>query len=391
MMALNLLNTGGKTMLSDFETLPIESIALSSEIIHQAIALSQNASNQWQTYLDAIAYLTICEWLHERSPCLASVKHSGDITNSQANIHYLKVNGFTLYVLGKTPASDDLVEIPAEILQPQIPISENNQASSNTFIVIVEIYEEIEEALILGFSHHLQLVKHLADLKRDRLENTYQVPLSLFDDQSERLLLYLQHLEPVLETVNASQPEAIAELPQVNMTELILNTGLWLQSQLDEIAQTLAWQLLPTWQPNYASALRSPATELQTIVSEVARLTVDIPAHARAAYQDFQLGDRHLRLYAAVWANGDRAENPEWSLLLVLGSQSSNEIPYGVRMRIRDQQQVLVDRRLEPNTSDLYLYACVTGEQNEVFTVSISLPSGVMLTLPAFAFYPNAL
>jgi hypothetical protein len=60
-------------------------------------------------------------------------------------------------------------------------------------------------------------------------------------------------------------------------------------------------------------------------------------------------------------------------------------------MRIRDQQQVLVDRRLEPNTSDLYLYACVTGELNEVFTVSISLPSGVMLTLPAFAFYPNAL
>lgn len=391
MMALNLLNTGGKTMLSDFEMLPIESIALSPEIIHQAIALSQNASNQWQTYLDAIAYLTICEWLHERSPSFASVKHSGDITNCQANIHYLKVNGFTLYVLGKTPASDDLMEIPADILQPQIPISENNQASSNTFIVIVEIYEEIEEALILGFSSHLQLVKHLADLKRDRLENTYQVPLSLFDDQSERLLLYLQHLEPVLETINASQPEAIAESSQVNMTELILNTGLWLQSQLDEIAQTLAWQLLPTWQPNYASALRSPATELQTIVSEVARLTVDIPAHARAAYQDFQLGDRNLRLYATVWANGDCTENPEWSLLLVLGSQSSNEIPYGVRMRIRDQQQVLVDRRLEPNTSDLYLYACVTGEQNEVFTVSISLPSGVMLTLPAFAFYPIAL
>jgi hypothetical protein len=364
---------------------------LSPEIIHQAIALSQNASNQWQTYLDAIAYLTICEWLHERSPSFASVKHSGDSTNCQANIHYLKVNGFTLYVLGKTPASDDLVEIPADILQPQIPISENNQASSNTFIVIVEIYEEIAEALILGFSHHLQLVKHLADLKRDRLENTYQVPLSLFDDQPERLLLYLQHLEPVFETVNASQPEAIAESAQVNMTELILNTGLWLQSQLDEIAQTLAWQLLPTWQPNYASALRSPATELQTIVSEVARLTVDIPAHARAAYQDFQLGDRHLRLYATVWANSDRTENHEWSLLLVLGSQSSNEIPYGVRMRIRDRQQVLVDRRLEPNTSDLYLYACVTGELNEVFTVSISLPSGVMLTLPAFAFYPNAL
>jgi hypothetical protein len=268
---------------------------------------------------------------------------------------------------------------------------ENNQASSNTFIVIVEIYEEIAEALILGFSSHLQLVKHLADLKRDRLENTYQVPLSLFDDQPERLILYLQHLEPVLETTNASQPEAIAESSQVNMTELILNTGLWLQSQLDEIAQTLAWQLLPTWQPNYASALRSPATEMQTIISELARLTADIPAHAKAAYQDFQLSDRHLRLYATVWANGDRIENPEWSLLLVLGSQSSNEIPYGVRMRIRDQQQVLVDRRLEPNTSDLYLYACVTGEQNEVFTVSISLPSGVMLTLPAFAFYPNAL
>jgi hypothetical protein len=33
MMALNLLNTGGKTMLSDFETLPIESIAMNRQQI----------------------------------------------------------------------------------------------------------------------------------------------------------------------------------------------------------------------------------------------------------------------------------------------------------------------------------------------------------------------
>ncbi|GBO51594.1 hypothetical protein APA_558 [Pseudanabaena sp. lw0831] len=371
-------------MISEFDTIPLDAIALSPDLIRHALALSQsdnksankNANSQWQDCIDAIAYLSIGEWLRDR---LSNI--SLDVTEANC----FQVNGFTIYVLAMTRSAGDSVEIPINV----IDLETTNSKHSNLFIVAVEIQEEIEQALVLGFIRHAQLIEHLPEL--DRLDNTCQVPLSLFDDQPERLLLYLQHLEPVLETVRAFQPEAITELPQVNMTELILNTGLWLQSQLDEIAQTLAWQLLPTWQPNYASALRSPATELQTIVSEVARLTVDIPPHARAAYQDFQLGDRHLRLYATVWADGDRTENPEWTLLLVLGSQSSNEIPYGVRMRIRDQQQVLVDRRLEPNTNDIYLYACVTGEQNEAFTVSISLPSGVMLTLPAFAFYPNAL
>jgi Protein of unknown function (DUF1822) len=376
MKTINLLKLGATPMISEFEALSLEAIALSPDLIRQAIAISQNAINQWQAYLDAIAYLSIKEWLRDRLSYRAL-----DVTKT----NYLEVNGFTIQVLAMTRSAGDAVEIPINIIDLETTYSKH----SNLFIVAVEIQEEIEQALILGFIRHTLLIEQLPEL--DCRDDAYQIPLSLFDDQPERLLLYLQHLEPVLEAVRDPQPAAIAELPQVNMTELILNTGLWLQSQLDEIAQTLAWQLLPTWQPNYASALRSPATELQTIVSEVTRLMVDVPDHARAAYQDFQLGDRNLRLYATVWANGDRTENPEWSLLLVLGSQSSNEIPYGVRMRIRDQQQVLVDRRLEPNTSDLYLYACVTGEQNEVFTVSISLPSGVMLTLPAFAFYPNAL
>lgn len=392
MMTLNLLNSGGKTMISELETIPIEAIALSPEIMQQAIAISQNADHQWQTYLDAIAYLTICEWLHERSPNLDSAFE--EITNRQANIHYLKVNGFTLYVLGTMPASGD-VEIPADILQPESPISGIKYNLNNTFIVIVEIYEEIEQALILGFSPHLQLVKHLADLnvdlKCDRLENTYQVPLSLFDDEPERLLLYLQNLEPI-----KALPLATITESSVNITELILNTGLWFQEQLDEIAQNLAWHLLPAWKPNYglgmrSLGLRSAEMELETIIGELTRLSVQVPSSAKTAYQDFQLGDRHLRLYATVWADGNCSTNPEWSLLLVLGCQAIGEIPYGVRMRVRDQQQVLIDRQLDEPSQDLYLYGCVTGDRAETFSVSISLPSGVMLTLPAFAFHPNVL
>ncbi len=398
-MTLNLLNTGGKRMLSEFETIPIEAIALSPEIMQQAIALSQNAANQWQTYLDAIAYLTICEWLHERSPNL----DAGDITNRQANLHYLEVNGFTLYVFGTTPASGDMVEIPADILQLQSPVNANHNLS-NTFIVIVEIYEEIEQALILGFSRHLQLVKHLAermvDLKCDRLDDTYQLPLSLFTNEPERLLLYLQNLEPI----KTSPIATVTELPPVNITELILNTGLWFQEQLDDIAQNLAWHLLPTWQPNYglgmrSLGLRSSEMELETIINELTHLNVQVPPAAKAAYQDFQLGDRHLRLYATVWAtvwsegnfSTNLEANPEWSLLLVLGCQAIGEIPYGVRMQVRDQQKVLIDRQLDRKSQDLYLYACVTGDRTETFSVSISLPSGVMLTLPAFAFHPNPL
>ncbi|MBD2179334.1 DUF1822 family protein [Pseudanabaena sp. FACHB-1998] len=370
-------------MISEFDAIPLEAIALSPETIRQAIALSQTSTvkNQWQAYLDAIAYLSVEEWLRDRLP-----NYLTEITNFQC----LQVHGFTIHALAITQSSCDFVEIPLEILQ--LPNNQSKPESwlGNSFIVIVEIQEEIEQALILGFSPYAQLVRDVAKLESDRMENTYQVPLSLFDSEPERLLLYLQHLEPVLET----KTEAIAEAPQANITELILNTGLWLQEQLDDIAQNLAWSLLPAWQPS-ASAMRSlvmysPEMEMQTVISELARLTVEVPPDARSAYQEFQLGDRHLRLFATVWTERNDTENPEWSILFVLGSQTVGTIPYGVRMQIRDQQQVLVDKRLEISSSDRYLYAVVTGYYDELFSVSISLPSGVMLTLPAFAFSPNA-
>ncbi|PZO38672.1 MAG: hypothetical protein DCF19_15840 [Pseudanabaena frigida] len=370
MMTLHLLSSGGKPMISEFDTIPLEAIALSPELLRQAIALSQSANNQWQAYLDAIAYLSVSEWLRDRLP-----NNSLDISNANC----LQVNGFTVYVLAMTQSAGDLVEIPRNI----IDLDKTYANNSNLFIVVVEIQEEIEQALILGFIRHIQLIEYLS--KRER--NTFQVPLALFDDEPERLLLYLQHLEPV----KALQPEAIKESSPVSMNELILNTGLWLQEQLDEVAKTLSWYLLPTCQPNYVSAMRAPAMELQTIFSEVALLALNIPDRARSAYQDFQLGDRYLRLYATVWTDDNRSGISEWSLLFVLGSQTIGEIPDGVRMRIRDRHQILVDRRLEPNTNDLYLYACVTGDRDEIFSVSISLPSGVMLTLPAFAFHPDAL
>ncbi|MFM7886318.1 MAG: DUF1822 family protein, partial [Pseudanabaena sp.] len=195
--------------------------------------------------------------------------------------------------------------------------------------------------------------------------------------------------------IKALTTESILE-SSVNITELILNTGLWLQEQLDDIAQNLAWHLLPTWQPHYGLGMRSLGScssemELETIIRELTHLNVQVPHSAKAAYQDFQLGDHHLRLYATVWADGNYSTNPEWSLLLILGCQVIGDIPYGVRMRVRDQQKVLIDRQLDKTRQDLYLYACVTGDRTETFSVSISLPSGVMLTLPDFAFYPNAL
>ena len=377
MMTINLLSSGGKPMISEFETIPLESIALSSTIIRQAIALSQSANNRWQAYLDALAYLTIEKWLSDRLPHLSPQHTLEDITSSK----YLQIRDFILYILAITQSSGDRVEVHRNFINPNFATAQNR----NAFIVVVEIQEEIEQAVILGFSHYSQFIEYLQTSECDH-DNTYQVPISLFEYEPERLLLYLQHLEPI----TASQLEPITELPQVKITELILNTGLWLQEKLDEVAQNLSWHLLPAYAPMMRSSdLRSPREELETIVSEVERLHVQVPPSAKAAYQDFQLGDRHLRLYATVWTDSKFSENPEWSLLLVIGSQAINEIPHGVRMRVRDQQQVLVDRRLEANSKDLYLYACVTGNQNEAFTVSISLPSGVMLTLPAFAFYPT--
>lgn len=170
------------------------------------------------------------------------------------------------------------------------------------------------------------------------------------------------------------------------LSQTVINVGAWLQGQLDELAQQLAWVLMPA--PTLAtSALRSAIEDWDVVVEELEHNNIEIPFEAGRAYRDFQWDGMALRLYVATWAINELPQ-PEWTLLLVLGPQPGTSLPHGVKLQVRDDTQLLFERTLtDPNS--LYLYAQVVGNLDEQFSVLIGRNANSMLTLPPFIFQPN--
>lgn len=198
----------------------------------------------------------------------------------------------------------------------------------------------------------------------------------------------LQTVDPAAQASPlTTQPSLSAYLSDLLQTlaQPVVNAGLWLRDELDNVAQSLSWTLLPPLAT--ASALRSTVDELDEIAAELSRIDLAIPPHARIAYRNLDLGEVHLRLYAAVWPLSETL--PEWTLLLVLGTRSGYPLPHTVTLRISDQTSLLVERTLAQNSEFTYVYASVVGEWHEKFIASIDLMDGRSLTLPAFGFNPN--
>ncbi|NJN87157.1 MAG: DUF1822 family protein [Leptolyngbyaceae cyanobacterium SL_7_1] len=186
--------------------------------------------------------------------------------------------------------------------------------------------------------------------------------------------------------------EPVAPPSVSGLSQRAMNVGLWLRDQLDDVATELAWVLLPAFTPAN-SPLRSMIEVVRTVTTELERSGMAIAPDARAAYRDLNWGKLALRLYAMTWAlpsePSSRHSSAEWTLLLLLGAQPNATLPAGVQLRVEDQLHVLVDR-VSQAAPDAYLYARVVGNWDEQFWVTLTLPNGITVTLPPFAFSPDA-
>ena len=173
-------------------------------------------------------------------------------------------------------------------------------------------------------------------------------------------------------------------------TETVINVGAWLRNELDEISQSLAWNLLP------ASALatsafrdmtgiqeKTPSQELTFVVTELRDSGIEIPTIASGAYRDFTLGAVDFRLFAIAWQDTLLTETPEWTLLVVLGAQPQHQLPQGLQLLLEDSEATL-DEKVVETTEDSYLYTLVIGTVEEQFTIKVISPTGEILILPPF-------
>jgi hypothetical protein len=439
-------------MWLDFEVLPTEAIDLSPAIFDQALTLSSqipNEERQWQTYLNALALGGFEEWLGSRATDLTLNQEQCSILQpSIANVidavSHLKVGEFKVCLIATGSLTDEEVTLPRAVVDlPEfVP----------HFYVLVAVQEEQETATIQGFLSYEQLMNKQRRSKIEPEEDwTYQLPLSWFESNPDRLLLNLR----CLEAAAISLPESMSNrsmqlagmrsqleslLPELHSPDQqlwqvlnweqgsvvltnpeLLNWVYQLQQRsgqanaITSLRKHLADTLQMLTQPAVnagrwllgeldelaqelswvllpslapATAMRSPAEEFQAIVTQLKQTEVEIPLEARGAYRDLRLAGMPLRLYAITWPLLCDSI-PEWTLLLVLGATPGSNLPPDLLLRVSDQTGILVERVLDAQQRNSYFFTRVVGTWDEKFIVTVSLPSGIEQTLPPFSFNPE--
>lgn len=432
----------------DFTTVPTEAIALLPEQIESAIKISsaiQNFDQQWLIYLNSLALFGFIEWMKESAPELSINQakcsvFNPTIANLIPGVCNLEVGDFKICLVAQGSLDDREIFLPrAAIELPEyIP----------HVYVIVDVKEEYRQAIVKGFIRYDRLTEFIAESNlQPNLDWTYTIPITWLENDAERLLLYLRCLAATaislpeipgdrLENLASIQAEISSllnnlEFPNVALWQVLsweqvatvltlefaaineteteeetaltnldsllqiltrpaLNVGLWLQDKMDELAQNVSWILMPAFATS-PSPLRCTTEEFETIVSDLSNFGVEIPTHARGAYQKIELSEQEFNLYAITWPFLAENNVPEWMLLLILSADYGTTLPTGLKLRVSDSTGILVQRKVGLNSPDSYLYIQIAGAWDERFLATVSLPDRetgkkLSVTLPPFTF-----
>lgn len=378
--------------------LPPDIISLTDAEADWAKMQSQSvseATDPWQVYLNALARLGLQHWLETRSPELLGEAGQG-LRITADELCKVTLGAYRLYLVA-TDAVDD-----SEVAVPDAAITTN---FSPHFYVLVEVFEEIQQVCVCGYLSQAQITQLLQRQMQSQVAPPpvetvfYWLAVTDFDLNLDRLLLYLNCLEPEIAEVN----HAAMHSPSVGsgIMAAAINVGRWLQNQVDQTAQELAWILLPPI-PSFRAGtsltdpfgsssgelrpLQSPTEEFNRLINDLVRNAgLAIPPEARGAYRDWQWETFNLRLYVTTWELPIVGSPSNWSLLLVLGAQPGSSLPLGLQLQVRDETQIL-EQPILVDASSVYLYAQVIGTQEEQFWMTLALPNGAAMTLPPFTF-----
>ena len=355
----------------DFEPILAETIELAAEAQERSLNLSQtiDAQHRWQSYLVMLAFEGFVTWLQQRSTPIALNRQRATLlqpegVDTPAAINHFYMNQFHICVIVTDSDVEDTIELPMGVV---------DASQMAHFYVAIAVYEELQQISLHSFLRCDRLVEYRN--QHESITTSHQIPVSLFETDFDRLLLYLTGLEPRMLT-----------LPTVTSTtfrlkQWLVQSAVQARTWLDQVADDLAWTL---FSPDLSvSEMRSTATnEIAAILTEIQRNGLSIPANAQAAYQDLIVGEQALRLYVIIWALQTTAE-PEWSLLAIIESASNFTDTNAIRITINERQTLVIEKTSTPGSA--YLIAQILGTWEEQFTITIEVATGT-ITLPPFSF-----
>jgi Protein of unknown function (DUF1822) len=217
---------------NEFRVLLPEGIWLEPDHFEQARALSHSTSSeslQWQTYVNALAFLGFSQWLDEKMP-----------DRAQSAAHFieggclLRVGEFKLCLLAVEHVLDEVIPIPTEaVFNPDLAAH---------FYVALEVCQEEEQVILRGMLRHDQLTAYLRQINQFP-EGHYPIPLSRFDPEPNHLVSYCRYLDaaaialPVSQAPSAENetaPSAFAAEFRESLHQTKTHLSEWLQDRVEE-------------------------------------------------------------------------------------------------------------------------------------------------------------
>jgi hypothetical protein len=258
-----------------FRTLLPEAIWLETHHFEQARELSHESSSealQWQTYVNALAFLGVSQWLNEKMPAPANRSDPSILVPSAANfmegVCQFKLGEFKLCLIAVEHVLDEIVQIPQRaILTPDLAAH---------FYIAIEVCQEEEQIILRGFMRYDQLTDYLS--QTDGLlttEGYYPIPLSRFDPEPNRLLSYCRYLDAIAIPLPSISPENIATPAlgvQQPVEELRTKLSHWLQDRVEE-----GWQTIDTlFSPEMSLAFSTRSSDAGTRRGKLLNLGVKL-------------------------------------------------------------------------------------------------------------------
>lgn len=439
---------------ADAEQLTDQTVTLLPDGVDRAQLVSQmvRPAERWQAYQNAIALFGFQQWLAERGIEIADTIEASSVYDRAiagllSGVCQLHIGSFHICLVPFGSLTDDYVAVPRAALELEDYIPH--------LFIGVEVQEELNRVTCWGCLHLDTLRDRIhahpnqdptVDPTLEADDNwTYPIPRQWFHPDPNTVLLYLRCLEasaicrtPILPAVQSNpatlqanldilrsrfqtsprplwkllpwtQAIALHQHPFLALallhpahpasrsprpTNPVVNVGHWLQGQLDHLAQTLNWTLLPPLTPDWQGAgafrqVRPALDQFEAILQNLSLQGIGVPPHARGGYIDLPINHQQVRLYAITWDSSTVQEPSEWTLLLALGAPPDQPLPPALALQIQDEHQVLDRQSLTPRTTNTVLFSAVRGSWDEQFWVTLEAAGGPSMVLPPFGFNPG--
>ena len=312
---------------------------LEAEDFDEAQVISENNFGQigdikqWKRYLNALALLGFEKYVKERNP---NIKIQPDNTgNAIDDVFYISIGEFRLCLIIVDHLINDFVDLPTKLL--------TSAKTAAHFYVLLEVLEEEEQLNIHGFLRYDELFKYSQTPNfKLQIDDSYQLPLSLFDTELSNLLAYTHFLSlsaiklptaatsnnPVVETITQAKTKVNktlvtkrAFLDGTSSAGSLVNLDKWWNGIFEEGWQTIEYIKSTTSNNLIWGYVRSREQPNNSPISL-----------SRTKLFDFGLLLQNKQL--ALIINLKKQENEEQVVLVQIFPHQQEYLPSGLKLKI---------------------------------------------------------